>query len=308
MENQSTTTHSKTPHLDQIPVEQSFQTLQTKSNLVVPILTTILISAIIFGLGGFYLGRRSLSLQKTTTLANISPTSTPTPVTLESVNNQFLSSLLNIVSKDGFKVIEEDSMLWVSNDNWSIFVKNNESIGLVKPEAYQELSDVNSQTSQLVSKIANFLKSQGFSPNERNFSKDSNDNKFVDYIQGYQKGEDICLITVNPDKSYHADKNNEMVADPNIEISCSNSFEADYNEQIPFLVAMNKRNEAINIQKNNGMAASASVRSRRGGAYALFSKKNGFWEMIYYGQDAPSCSILQKYSFPTEIHEGCLPF
>jgi hypothetical protein len=158
----------------------------------------------------------------------------------------------------------------------------------------------------LVNEVNNFFDDNEFNKSTRNSSKSVTDDSFYDYILGYQKNDERCLLTVNPDESYYYGENGEKVAIPNIVISCSKGeFQRSYDEQIPFLKAMNDRTAVIGIKKMNDVAAKVQVHWRRTGSYALFSKKNGSWEMIYRGQDQPSCLTLQKYSFPSEIHSDC---
>lgn len=56
MENQPITNSPETIPVNSVPISQPTVPLQTKTKLVVPILSTILVCAVVFGLGGYYLG------------------------------------------------------------------------------------------------------------------------------------------------------------------------------------------------------------------------------------------------------------
>jgi hypothetical protein len=61
MENQPIANSPETTLINSAPISQTPVTTQAKTNLLIPILTTALVSAIIFGLGGYYLGKQSLN-------------------------------------------------------------------------------------------------------------------------------------------------------------------------------------------------------------------------------------------------------
>lgn len=45
-----------------------------------------------------------------------------------------------------------------------------------------------------------------------------------------------------------------------------------------------------------------------GGGYGWYAvKQNGKWEIVEKTQNAPSCSIMQKYNFPKSIYQDCRP-
>jgi hypothetical protein len=101
MENQPITNSPETTPINSTPISQPTAPIQTKTNLVVPILLTVLVSAIVFGVGGYYLGKQPSNNvqqpvanpnQPTTTLPTEvlpSPTNTPTPVSLTTYTSSF---------------------------------------------------------------------------------------------------------------------------------------------------------------------------------------------------------------------------
>lgn len=281
-----------------------------KAILLVSILITFFIGTAIFGFGGFYLGKKVSFPPNTQIEANKIKgqiaQATPTPV-LKTINSQTLRDIIGLFEDVTFEVVDHQTMWWVSNDNWSILVNNSEGLGLVSAKAYSELHDPTSVNSEIIENITSYLITQGYKQSQRNSSQSVSDDTFYDYIKGFENNHEKCLLSVNPDESYYQDDNKQMVASPNIIISCSttNSFDASYKKQIPYLKAMNDRKAVISIQIETETAAKARIHWRRTGAFALFSKNNKFWEMIYLGQDQPSCKVLEIHNFPKEIHDSC---
>lgn len=98
MENQPITNPSETTPISSAPVVQPSAPIQTKTNLVMPILLTVLVCAIIFGFGGYYIGKQSSIGQQLTsggqnTSGVILPSSpspaltTPTSTTVNALDN-----------------------------------------------------------------------------------------------------------------------------------------------------------------------------------------------------------------------------
>ncbi len=101
MENQPTTNSHETAPVNSAPINQSPIPTQVKTNLLAPILSTVLVCAVVFGLGGYYIGKQfsnnvqqpvANQNQPTTTLPTEvlpSPTDTPTPVSLTTYTSSF---------------------------------------------------------------------------------------------------------------------------------------------------------------------------------------------------------------------------
>lgn len=309
MENSSTPNQQEFQSSDSVKVEQNTYSKQ-KASLLFPIAITLLISAVVFGLAGFYVGKKSSIVPNTQVSENKTEEqveqATPAPI-LKTTNSQTLLDITDLLADEELKPVDRQNMWWVSNDNWSILVEDSEAMGLVRAKAYAELQEPASVTSKIVENISSYFINQGYTQNQNNSSQSTSDDSFYDYIKGFENNKEKCLLSVNPDESYYQDENKQMVAVPNIVVSCSNSsfFNASYNKQIPYLKAMNDRKAVIYIQEETDSAIKANVNWRRTGAFALFSKKNGNWEMIYLGQDQPSCQVLEKYDFPKEVHDSC---
>ena len=78
MENQSTTNTPDISSTNPVAINQPLIPPQTKTNLMMPILVTFLVSAVLFGFGGYYLGKQS-NINQPETIPSVS--SSPASVT-----------------------------------------------------------------------------------------------------------------------------------------------------------------------------------------------------------------------------------
>lgn len=191
-----------------------------------------------------------------------------------------------------------EGMTWISDDGWNVYTQNTSGLGLFREKAYGEIAVPDSFTSLLVDEIKNFFIEKGFTENNQNTQNKLSDTE--DFILAYKKGWERCMLTIeglakglSVDGSY-----------PNVRLECSaGSFRQIYDEQTPLLKATGKKTFTIYsiVKSDDGFSASANMSD----GFALFSRRNGNWEMIYWGQDQPSCLILQKYNFSKEVHDSC---
>ncbi len=255
----------------------------------------------------FFTAKQNSTSDSLSAERNPSPLATtePNPATQVAIESSVISELLALLASSGYKRIETDTLWWISEDNWSILVQDAESIAIVNPQAHAQLQDPTTAAAQQVALIAQHFLSRGFKKSPQNSSNDVLDTQFYDYIIGYQKGDERCLLTVNPDEGFSMNRQNERVNIPNIIVSCSTAFQKSYDAQTPFLRAKNDPTAVVKIGKQNDVAAVGSVGWRRTGALALFSKINGEWKLIFEGHEVPTCELLQRYSFPAEIYSDC---
>lgn len=241
-------------------------------------------------------------------------TTSPSPTTQKAYLEETLNGFANYL-RSGAVAVPEDanltlyddaSLRWISDDNWTILVRPAETIELVRPSAYKELTDSQSFTSRLVAEVASYLDNRGFTRSARNSSKTPGDTTFYDYQQAWQKGQERCLLRVNPDQSFSQDSTGKMIPFPHITLTCSlGTFQTSYDSQLPYLKALNNRRAVIVVSKSAPTAAKVFVSYSRSGSFALMVKKAGVWQLIYEGQDQPRCSVLKANSFPAEIHSEC---
>lgn len=99
MENQPTTNPLGSTSVNSAPVSQSPVPAQVKTNLLVPILLTALVSAIVFGFGGYYFGTRTVTPQQYMNQNQPVPTNSPiTTLVQPSPTPQITSNLTKYTS------------------------------------------------------------------------------------------------------------------------------------------------------------------------------------------------------------------
>jgi hypothetical protein len=238
-----------------------------------------------------------------------SPSPKPTPKTINSLIDYLDEKPFYATSSLKFSPDGKYGMWWVSDDGWSILIPEVESIGIVSAGAAEELKSEDSFTHQLINATGDYFSSTGFIKSDQNSSRSFIDETFYDYIQAYQKGEERCVVVVNPDEMWQKNgETGEMKPVANISVMCSeNTFSENYEAQLPFLQALDERSAVIEVQTASDVAAKVSVNWRRTGAFALLVKVDGEWTKIYQGQDQPSCEVLEENNFPEEIHSECSP-
>lgn len=84
MENQPFTNSIETNRVDSTPINQPLTPPQAKTNLVVPIFLTVLVSALVFGFGGYYFGRmgsdsRKINSEQLVIIQSPTPSTVVTP-------------------------------------------------------------------------------------------------------------------------------------------------------------------------------------------------------------------------------------
>jgi len=233
---------------------------------------------------------------------------TSTPIANQDTNKDLffsspaLNSLKDLFQNQGFKP-NGYGLDWVSDDGFVIHIGKSvsEGVGLERINAHAELKDSNSTTSKIVKEISEYFEGHNYTKNNNNFTTDMfsttiyEGNRNYDYIEGYENDIEKCLLTVDGDEIGNILQN--------ITVQCVYSifYEFSYNEQAPFLKALDNWAGPIYIDSGSTNA----VKALGGSTFILFSKKHGYWENIYMGNDQPNCETLRKYDFPKELHNSC---
>ena len=125
MESQPITNPSNASSVN-IPVNQSSFPPQTKTNLIMPVLLALLFSGVVFGFGGYYLGKNSLNSNKElnevqqnevilppspTPITETSPTSILQTPTIPVVNGADLKKIKFTLSQEWESKLNSDSLI-----------------------------------------------------------------------------------------------------------------------------------------------------------------------------------------------------
>lgn len=202
----------------------------------------------------------------------------------EEIKNE-LSKLnkIEIKKESDFKWIKDDySILIPATENFYINKQNS------KITEFDEIPKIFEKEISIAEKI---LKERGYVFDIKNSSKNFSDHNFYDYIQSYKKGGDMCVIIVNPD-NYQ------------FNFSCSNSLDQKYTEQITFLEALELKgkNATIKIKNQKDNYYEVGIGYARTGQTAILKKSaQNEYRVLYIGQEAPSCKLINKENIPDEV-------
>jgi hypothetical protein len=190
------------------------------------------------------------------------------------------------------------SQWWISEDGWSINIPNAISIissaSTFKGDHFSPVNPLNPLAKELNDLISKILLDNGFILNALNTSESEENNDFYDYIVAFQKGETRCILETNGDGGQYS-------------IVCSDRFHEAYEEQIPYLKALNKRNIIINVGAGEriGDFVWLNVHLRRTGWKTLIKDDGKEIKRIFSGQEPPPCDLMIENQVPKEVYGAC---
>ncbi|MFC1623494.1 hypothetical protein ACFL05_00010 [Patescibacteria group bacterium] len=193
---------------------------------------------------------------------------------------------INIQNKD------DASFRWIKND-YTILVSATDNFFINKQSGeYLEFDIVPELFKKELSIVKKVLKDKSFVLDLENSSSDFSDRSFYDYIQSYKKDSSLCVVKVNPDNIGYYQLN----------FSCGDSLDEAYEEQIPFLEALGlkDKNTVIRLKNQEGNYYEVGFSGVRGGLDAVLKKENNSYRVLYIGQEAPDCSLIEKENIPNE--------
>jgi len=198
----------------------------------------------------------------------------------------------------------DQSIIWWNDENgYNLNFPANESFFVAKEEKnhidqsliayeyfYKELA--------LVKQV---FTNRGFILNKNNSSDDFTDNRFYDYIQAYERGNELCVVLVNLDCTSYRSGNYDKAC--HLVLSCGNSLEEAQIEQIPLLNALDykNRNNIAMIRNQLGDFYEVIVSGRRGGSTAIMKKEGENYRVLYISQEDPFCSLIEEENIPNEV-------
>jgi len=183
---------------------------------------------------------------------------------------------------------------WVSDDGWSIAVPGAPSI-ISKDIRGSSVKPLDPKAKELNYFISSIFLANNFAPNATNTSKSEEEPwlEFYDYIVAFQKGETRCTLTTNSEAWEYT-------------VTCSNSLQKAYEEQIPYLKALDRRDVIVNVREGIGDFVWLDVHPRRTGNLALMKDEGeGKMKLIFSGQEAPPCDLMIENEVPKEVYGTC---
>jgi hypothetical protein len=306
----------ETPVSDFVPPSQSSQRKFNK--MLVIILSLILFLAVLF-ISIYLHFRAKLSDQwlegsNKTSVDSVLATPTPAismvPLSIFTDKYAFGKQIEQEFSKivqdyAGQVILNQDASVWWIADNGFNIINDGE-IGLdylyfnCEEDSTGEVSD--RIADRLSKSIYYVMTTAGFSLNQANSSKSIADDQFYDYVQAYEKDNLKCTFVASPDCGGSL---GEDTMHYDFSFTCTDSFEKNYREQLPFLKDLNIAKAIIHVSKRVGDYAMVNVNYRRTGHYVIAQLVNGIWVELSAGQDIPNCQIMEKYQVPQEIYGEC---
>ncbi|MBU1557560.1 hypothetical protein KKC45_01205 [Patescibacteria group bacterium] len=213
-----------------------------------------------------------------------------------------------------FKLIDSESNIqiktstfsWKGDDGYRILIPTTESFFVAKHR--NPLSDFriipNQHYYQELAIIKQVFAKRDFILDEKNSSKNILDKSFYDYIQAYKNGVELCEVIVNPDSSSYGSETN-FDTGYKLSVSCGNTFDKVYSEQIPFIKAVKNfkpeyKNLIVRIHEHSGDFFKVGVGGFRGGSSAVIKKEGENYRVLYISQEDPSCSLIEEENIPNE--------
>ena len=184
---------------------------------------------------------------------------------------------------------------WIDEDGYSFYIPVDGHLVLSRVYDYgkeeRPVAEVCFKEELEIAK--EFFTDWGFRLNERNSSDSFEDDTFYDYVQAYEKGDELCTITVSPDVS-------------GLVVACTNDLARAKKEQMPFLEALGLKDQdkvAI-LRAQNGDFFEVSTHWRRTGLTVILKKEEDSYRVLFTGQEAPLCRLIANEGIPSEVLKG----
>lgn len=200
--------------------------------------------------------------------------------------------------------------LWLSEDGYLIFNRQASSISgkgsfnnpSVLPTNF--LSKDIPAVKEFVKGISETFLANSFAHNIQNSLVLNEDrSRLRGYVWAFQRGETRCTLTVYPDLFFYLET---KPFEYDITIGCSDKFQENYKEQLPYLKALGLKSGSTGI--SDVIKVGDFVRVVRwggGGGYEIGRWENGQFKRIIGGQDYPLCKMVDELQLPKEIYENC---
>lgn len=215
-----------------------------------------------------------------------------------------------------FKAIDKNStiqnqdygMWWDNNEGYSIIASTSESILVAKDFSSPGLESnmiPDGIFKRELAIVKTVFTDRGFILNKNNSSARTDDQKFYDYVQAYEKDNYLCTVTISAEASSYpgSGKNGKAEMGYLLFVSCTDKLAEAEVEQIPFLDALNLKNkeEVAQLINSEGDYFHVETHFRRAGSAVILKKENGNYRVLLISQEAPRCSLVNKEKIPLSV-------
>lgn len=241
-----------------------------------------------------------------------------TPVFTEddpSVIIEEVSQAINPYSPIKFAPLKSNWQWWISDNGWNILDENAVASSINIPVIsaqdkytgeFQPKGPKHPLSQALNKFISDTFKNNGFQLNATNTSKTETDENLFDYVISFQKGKLRCTLNTSNGGAQTDEPNSK---DSNFyvpySISCSNQFDKAYQEQVPYLKALEDRDSAVILKKRIGDYVYLNVGFRVGGFFIIGKMEGEKIKIIFTGQEYPPCNLMENNQVPKEVYEKC---
>ncbi|MDP3769510.1 MAG: hypothetical protein Q8R40_01050 [bacterium] len=284
-----------------------------KDNVVICVilLSAVLVSALIF----YSSKQHQMSVvSQTSNLPNVKLTANEIyfdsikPIDIIKKIYQIIDDSSNVKFK---KEPENYRMIWRTEDNWDVFDRYATGIEVpIQVDFCERKACVrNENIKALNQRISDIFLNNGFTVNQLNTSTSEDDERLYDYMLAFERGIIKCSLVTNPDLMGDESLPPMSVA-IHYSVACSDQIKKHYDEQLPFLEAINDHRFSIIVEKIIGNFARLEIGGRGGGGmYGIAKNINHSWKIIVQAQEAISCILIDQYQIPKEIYpvnvQGC---
>lgn len=258
------------------------------------------------GIAGFYLIYRasnifrpvSFPLDQSFSRKIVFPSLKPQDITAS------IRSAINESFETKFAESSPGLLWWITDDEWNIVDLSAAeiTIAIPSPSLCERQECVRHKTFIALNAVLTdaFLKN-GFRLNERNSSKSIDDEQFDDHILAFEKEKTNCVLLTRPEIVIEAVGSDAVM---HYSVACSDAIDERSAEQLPFLKALNEPALTAIPARITDRFALVRVLGRRGGLIAIAKKINSSWQIVFKGQEAPPCSLVEKYAIPFELYQS----
>lgn len=212
---------------------------------------------------------------------------------------------INLFSSLKFSPLEKYSQWWISDDGWNILDENATAILMKIPidniNDYQSQSNsVNSLAKTLNKTATTIFESNGFQLKSTDAFKTIVSQGYFDSVVALQKGETRCVLTISNGMETNGQSNFFTYS-----VICSDQFQKAYQEQVPYLKALDNRNSVVCPEKRVGNFVFLSVNKGMRGFFIIGKMDGEKIKIIFAGQEYAPCNLMENNQVPKEIYEKC---
>ncbi len=248
--------------------------------------------------------KRTISGANNSKLINQQLAATPpaNPARNETALFTELSTQFATITQKKITTISDQTIIWQTEDGLTIFIPN---VSGLQISAGHDLEYVKNTVEPFIPIVQQAFVALGFTLNQLNSSKTINDQKVAGYTLAYENANLKCEFQVETQSNTTG--NSANVVDVPMKILCTPNYQQAYDDQQKFAAVYRNKGVGVNYKNVAGDFASVNVSNGNSGSNAILKLEGDQYQIIFSGQDIPSCALINKYQIPKGIVAECLP-